>query len=332
MRTVLVIGAGAIGGMLAAHLAFAGHAVSVVCRGAHLDAIRAQRGLRFSTPAGERLAPLEAHGSIDAAPPADTVLVTLKAHQWSGELDALVARARSAQAFVPVHNGLPWWFFAGAEGPHADRPLRAVDPDGRLLGAFGSLAPLPGFATMAAEVVEPGRVHNPANPGDALRLGPLFARDEARAQRVVELFAAGALPAKRVDVRRYVWDKLLSNVWANPIGALTGATIDETARHPDTRALSIELMRECERVAAAYGVDTRLDTAARLDRSFAIRVGSKTSMTQDVERGRPTERAAILGALIELAELAGVPVPCVRTVNACIALLDERAAARPRAA
>jgi len=64
VQTVLVIGAGAIGGMLAAHLAFAGHAVSVVCRGAHLDAIRAQRGLRFSTPAGERLAPLEAHGSI----------------------------------------------------------------------------------------------------------------------------------------------------------------------------------------------------------------------------------------------------------------------------
>lgn len=331
MRTVLVIGAGAIGGMIAAHLAFAGHAVSVVCRGAHLDAIRAQRGLRFSTPAGERFAPLEAHGSIGAAPPADTVLVTLKAHQWSGEIDALVARARAAQAFVPVHNGLPWWFFAGAEGPHADRPLRGADPDGRLLAAFGPLAPLPGFANMAAEVVEPGRVHNPANDTDALRLGPLFARDAERVDRVVELFAEGALPAQRVDVRRYVWDKLLGNVWANPIGALTGATIDETARHPDTRALAVELMRECDRVAAAYGVDTRLDTAARLDRSFAIRVGSKTSMTQDVERGRPTERAAILGALIELAELASVPVPCVRTVNACIALLEQRAGTRPRA-
>lgn len=327
MQTVLVIGAGAIGGMLAAHLAFAGHAVSVVCRGAHLEAIRAQRGLRFSTPAGERLAPLAAYGSIESAPPADTVLVTLKAYQWSGVLDALVARARTARSFVPVHNGIPWWFFAGGAGEHADRPVRAVDPDGRLLAALGPHAPLPGFATMAAEVVEPGRVHNPASPGDALRLGPLHADDAARAERVVALFAAGTLPATLVDVRRFVWDKLLGNVWANPIGALTGATIDACARHPDTRELAIGLMRECDRVAAAWGVDTRLDVDARLGRSLALRVNAKTSMTQDVERGRPTERAAILGALIELAELAGVDVPRVRAVNACIALLEARTAA-----
>ena len=103
----------------------------------------------------------------------------------------------------------------------------------------------------------------------------------------------------RSRIRNELWVKLWGNVAFNPISALTRATLDVICAEPGTRALAREVMIEARRVAAALGEHFRIDVDQRIE--GAARVGAhKTSMLQDVERGRTTEIDAIAGAVAEL--------------------------------
>jgi 2-dehydropantoate 2-reductase len=326
--TVLVVGAGAIGGVLAARLALAGHRVAIVARGAHCAATAQRGALLLETSEGVACAPVAAYDTLRAAPDAQAVFVTVKAHQLAPIADDLAPRVRAAQVFVPIQNGIPWWYFQHSEGPHAGRIVRAVDPDGHLAALLGNAVIVPAFAQVAAEVVAPGRVVHQAFAADAFPLGPLAAAHEDAAARAAALIGSAGFNAPLTDVRRFVWVKLLGNVWANPIGALTGATVAQIATHRMGRPLALALMTEAQSVARALGVDPSIDFEQRLERARTLRQGVKASMLQDVERGRETEHAAILGALIELAELARVDVPHVATLQACMELLADNRRSR----
>lgn len=324
---VLVIGAGAIGGLLAARLALAGHTVAVVARGAHCAAMRAAGSILLETRGEIRQAPVTAFDSIAAAPAADFVFITLKAYQLPALATELGARARAARVCVPVQNGIPWWYFQRATGPHANRVVQAVDPAGTLAAQLRDAVLAPGFASIAAEVVAPGHIVAPAAAADAMPLGPLGPDDQAGALAAAALIATTGYLAPLVDVRQAAWAKLLGNLWTNPLGALTRSTISHLATHPVGQQLARELMIEAEAVANALGVVPGLDYEQRFERSRVLRQGIKSSMLQDIERGRQTERVAILQALVELADLAGVAVPRARTLNACLLLLEENLAA-----
>lgn len=324
--SVLMIGAGAIGGLLAARLALAGHTVSVVARGAHCAAMRASGHIVHEANGVVREAPVTAYDDIASAPDADFVFITLKGYQLPPLAAQLGAKARAARVCVPVQNGISWWYFQEAEGPHAGRAVRAVDPEGALAAAFKGVTLAPGFASMAAEVIAPGHIRTPASAADALLLGPLKPRDAnnvAAAQAAAALVASSGLGAQLVEIRQAGWAKLLGNIWTNPVGAITRSTISHLASHPAGLELSRALMREAEAVANALGVDPGLDYEARFERSRTLRKGIKSSMLQDIERGRPTERLAIVSALVELAEVAGLDAPRARTLDACLQLLEE---------
>lgn len=326
MTRVLAIGAGAIGGLLAARVALAGHAVAVVARGAHCDAMRAAGAITLEWSGHRERAPVDAFADIDAAPDADVVFVTLKAYQWPALAAPIARKARRARAFVPIHNGIPWWFFGGAPAPHAGRVIRAVDPDGALAAAFAGVPLVPAFATVAAEVIAPGVVRHQRSNEDAFPIGALTGHALEGAALATEVLVSAGFGAPASDVRQWVWKKLLGNIWANPIGALTGATVAEIATDPASRPIALALMAETEAVARAFGIDPELDFERRLERAQRLRQGTKASMLQDIERGRPTERDAILGALVELADVAGAPVPHARTLLACLTLLEARSA------
>ena len=123
--------------------------------------------------------------------------------------------------------------------------------------------------------------------------------------------------------RHEIWVKLLGNVAFNPISALTGGTLEELVRHPEVSSIVRQIMAETEAVAARLGIELPISIDQRM--AGAENVGAhKTSMLQDLEAGRPMELEAVVGAVVELGERLGVPMPATRTVYACATMLNER--------
>ena len=124
-------------------------------------------------------------------------------------------------------------------------------------------------------------------------------------------------------IRHEIWVKLLGNVAFNPISALTGGTLEELARHPELSTVIRGIMSETIAVAAKLNIEVPISIEQRM--AGAEKVGAhKTSMLQDYEAGRPMELDAIVGAVVELGDRLGVPMPATRAVYACAKLLDEK--------
>lgn len=316
-----VFGAGAIGGYLAARLAGAGAAeVSVVARGPHLAAIR-EHGLRLRIDGREERAEVCATDDAAELGPQDYVVVTLKAHSLPGVVGAMAPLFGPETTFVTAMNGVPYWYFHGIEG-HEGRRVEAVDPEGRVSSAIPFERALGCVVYPAAEVPEPGVVEHVS--GDRFTLGEPDGTKSERARALSEaLIAAGFKAPVRPRIRDEIWVKLWGNLAFNPLSALTHQTLDVLATQGDLRAVARAMMVEGQAVAEALGVRFPIDVDRRIE--GAAQVGAhKTSMLQDLERGRPLEIDALVAAVSELGSAAGVPTPTIDTV---LALVRARARA-----
>jgi 2-dehydropantoate 2-reductase len=317
---ICVFGAGAIGGYLAVELALAGHEVSVVARGAHLEAIRV-RGLRLRIGGGEKTVRVPASDDAAEFGQQDFVLCALKAHQAYEAADRFAPLLGPKTAVVTAMNGIPWWYFYKEGSAREGHLLQSVDPGGRQWKWIGPERAIGCVVDPACEVVEPGVVaHREFN---RFTLGE---PDGTRSQRVARLsqalIAAGFDAPVRDSIRWNVWLKLWGNVCFNPISALTGATLDRIASEPGLRRLCTLAMHEARAVSEALGIrieermiERRLDAAGKV-------VGHKMSMLQDLERGRSMEIDALVTAVQEIGRLAGVPTP---TIDTLLVLVQERA-------
>jgi len=334
---VVVTGAGAIGGFMAARLALAGHDVSVLARGEHLAAMR-RAGRIVIEPRGGRAedAAVTAIADPEEGDAPELLLITVKAHQVPALAPRLAAAAAAATTIMPCHNGVGWWYFQRHGGALDGRCLRAVDPAGDIARHLDPAKVVPTFAFKAAEVVAPGHIRHVETASDSFPVGELDGRPTPRLATLAAMMSDAGLSAPPGDIRQQMWRKLLGNIWANPIGALTGASVGATAAHPATHALALALMREVAAVAAGVGVSDLGDLERRLGRGAEVG-DAKASMLQDRERGRALEHEAIVGALVEIAGLVGASVPHAAALGACLALLDAtrlavRGAAVPGAA
>jgi 2-dehydropantoate 2-reductase len=336
---VLVVGAGAIGGMLGVKLALAGHRVTLVARGANLAAIRAQ-GMRLHMADGTSLhAPdLACAATLADVPGAhDIVILGMKAHQVAGIAPQLAGVLHGESAVLPMQNGIPWWYFqrpppgAAALAAHAGRRIAAVDPEG-VIAASIPARHLVGCVVYPAAVLEaPGVVRHVE--GDRFPLGEPDGVETTRVRVLSRLFAEAGLKAPVLeDIRSEIWLKLWGNLSFNPISALTHSTLEDICRFPVSRELAASMMREAQAVAERFGAHFRVPLDRRI--AGAQKVGRhKTSMLQDVEAGRDPEIDALVGAVIELGELVGVPTPHIGAVYALVKLLgrtmrDERISIR----
>jgi 2-dehydropantoate 2-reductase len=320
---VCIVGGGAIGGLLAVRLAEAGQQVSVLARGESLEAIRSD-GLSLVEPDGSMVVAsgVAAVHDLGAVGPQDVVIIAVKAHQIAGIADRLEVVYHDDTVVVPVQNGVPWWFFQKFPGPFEGRRLESLDPDGTIERHIPADRIIGCIAYPAAERDSPGVVR--LIEGDRFPVGEL---DGARTERVNvvarALTAAGFRSRVLADIRPHVWVKALGNLALNPISALTGATLVEICRWPQTRELAAEMMREATAVAEQLGLRPRISIEQRLD--GAEQVGAhKTSMLQDVEAGRPLEIGALVGAFVELGSLTGTPMPVTETIYSLVSLLNSR--------
>ncbi|RVB74525.1 oxidoreductase, partial [Mesorhizobium sp. M7A.F.Ca.CA.004.06.1.1] len=134
---ITIFGAGAIGGYLAAKLAITGRTdLSIVARGAHLEAIKAD-GLRLIEDGQEISVPVRAAAKADELGAQDYVVLALKAHSLSPALDQIAPLLGDHTSVVTMQNGVPWWYFHGVGGPLEGTRLNAVDPGGAIWQRIG---------------------------------------------------------------------------------------------------------------------------------------------------------------------------------------------------
>lgn len=321
MTSICVFGAGAIGGLVAARLFCSGTDVSIVARGPHRAAIEAN-GLTLLS-GGEKIV---THPRVaDAADlgPQDYVLITLKAQGIEPALPQLRHLIGPETTIIAAINGIPWWYTYGMPAPFTDRRIVSVDPEGAVWAALPPAQTLGCIVYPAADVIEPGVVNH--TYGERFILGEPDGSRSERAGLISRLMIDAGLKAPvRPRIRDDIWVKLWGNMAFNPISALTGATLDLITGDEGTRAVARAMMEEGRAVAEALGVRFAIDVDKRID--GAAEVGAhKTSMLQDLERGRPIEIEALLGAVVEMAGWVETPAPIS---SAILALVRQRAAMR----
>ncbi len=316
---IAIFGAGAIGGMLGVKLAAAGADVTFIARGPHLAAMAANGVTLIS--GGERLT-VRPRCLQDAAQAGvqDYVIVTLKAHSLPQAAPQIARMMGPDSALVTAINGVPYWYFYGLDCPWRDRVVESVDPGGKLWPVLPPAQAIGCVVYPAAEVTAPGIIEH--SYGDRFSLGEPDGSRSGRIEALSKLLIGAGLKAPvRPRIRDEIWVKLWGNLAFNPLSALTGATLDVLTSREDLRGVARAMMVEAQAVAEALGVRFAIDVDKRID--GAAEVGAhKTSMLQDLERGRPMEIEALLGAVVELGAVVGRSMPICATV---LALVRERA-------
>ena len=317
---ICIYGAGAIGGYMGAKLARAGYDVSLVARGPHREAIVAS-GLRVIEDAEAFTCSLQCVEDPGELDPQDYVIVTLKAHSAPGVAHRLEPLYKKDTAVVSAVNGVPWWYFHELGGPYDGHRIDSVDPDGAQWQFIGPERIIGCVVYPSCEVIEPGVVKH--IEGDRLTLGePSGARTE-RISALSNAFKDAGLKAPiKKDIRNEIWVKLWGNLCFNPISVLTEATLDVICQNTGTRALARAMMVEAQAIGEKLGVRFSIDVDKRIAAAEAVGA-HKTSMLQDLERGRPMEIDAVVGAVAELGRLVGVETPMI---DAVLALVRQRAA------
>jgi 2-dehydropantoate 2-reductase len=288
---IAVVGAGAVGGYFGARLAQGGAELVVIARGAHLEAIR-REGLRVTSVAGDAVVhPVECAADPAAVPPADVVLLGVKAWQVAGAAGDLRPLLAPDGCVLPLQNGV--------EAPA--QIDRALGP-GRALG---------GLCRILSEVVAPGVIrHSGVEPYVAF--GELTGVASDRTRRLLAAFetAPGVRAELVPDIRLAMWRKfLLITAWGS-VGASCSATIGEILERPELRRRLLEAMGEIQAVARAQGVPlTEDDVRDAVQVLEGAPAQGTTSMQRDLAAGRPAELDAQIGAVVRFGRALGVPVP-----------------------
>ena len=315
---VAIYGAGATGGYLGVKLALAGVETTLIARGPHLEAMQ-RRGARLLIDGEELVARPLCTGFPAEAGPQDFVIVTLKAHSATRVVDAMQPLLGPDTAVVTAQNGVPWWYFHRVGDPWEGLRLESVDPGGRQWEGIGPERAIGCVVYVASEIAEPGVVRHLY--GNRFTLGEPSGEKTERVTALARALIAAGVRAPIRSIRHELWLKLWGNVSFNPISALTLATLDRVATEPGTRAVARAMMVETREIAAALGIQLRMGIDRRIEGAAAVGA-HRTSMLQDLERGRAMEIDALVTSVQELGRLVGVATPAIDTV---LALVRQRA-------
>ena len=317
---IAVIGAGAIGGLVGAKLALAGEDVTFIVRGANLEAIRANGfTLAFEDGTQQVARNVKATDDYDAPGPQDIVVLAMKAHQVESVAKDVPRLFGPDTVVVTMQNGIPYWYFSKHGGPLDGTTVRSVDPQGVIARHIPADRVLGCVVYPASELTAPGVVRH--IEGDRFPIGELDGSMSERAARVSACFTNAGFKAPVLDnIRAEMWLKLWGNLTFNPISSLAHSTLVDICQFPPTRALASSMMQEAQTVARKLGIEFRVTLEKRI--AGAEKVGKhKTSMLQDIEAGRAPEIDALVGSVVELAQLTDTRTPHIDTVYALVKLL-----------
>ena len=319
MMSVCIYGAGAIGGYLGVQLALAGEDVTLIARGPHLKAMQ-KNGVKLHIGGEERIAQPRCTDNPVEVGPQDYLIITLKTHSVPGIVDTIQPLLGPQTAVVMAVNGIPFWYFYRLEGPWENYRIESVDPRGKQWEKIGPERVLGCVIYPATEVSEPGVIRH--IDGDRFSIGEPSGEKTERITQLSQMLRNAGLKAPiRSHFRNEIWVKLWGNLCFNPISALTHATLDTIVMDPGTHAVARAMMLEAQAIGEKLGVRFGINVEKRI--AGAAAVGAhKTSMLQDLERGRPMEIDALLTVVQEMGRLVGVETP---TIDVVLPLAQQRA-------
>jgi 2-dehydropantoate 2-reductase len=319
MMSICIYGAGAIGGYIGVQLALAGEEVTLIARGPHLEAMQ-KNGVRLHIAGEERIAHPRCTDNPAEVGPQDYLIITLKTHSVPGIVDTIQPLLCPETAVVTAVNGIPFWYFYRLEGPWQDYRIESVDPGGEQWKKIGPDRAIGCVVYPATEVSEPGVIEH--IDGDRFSLGEPSGVKTERVTQLSEILRKAGLKAPiRSHIRNEIWVKLWGNLCFNPISVLTHATLNAIATDSGTQTVARAMMLEAQAIGEKLGVRFGIDVERRI--AGAAAVGAhKTSMLQDLERGRPMEIDAVLTVVQEMGRLVEVETP---TIDVVLSLVQQRA-------
>jgi 2-dehydropantoate 2-reductase len=308
---ICIFGAGAVGSHFAVRLMLAGHDVSCVMRGPHLEAVRTG-GLTLRVGEAEFTARVKASDDPVALGPQDLVISTLKATSLESLVAGLPPLLNDDTAVVFAQNGIPWWYDIGLSPDHPDVPdLGFLDAGGRLRSLVSPERIIGGVIFSSNEVVAPGIVANLSPDRNMLQVGECDDRASARIERLRALLNEASIQSQPIHrIRETIWSKLLTNMSMSVLCLLTGQTARAVRDDSALRDVVPRLLDEANSVAQRYIPDVR-----RLTRSGPA-PDHKPSILQDYELGRAMEIDVLVKAPAAFARAAGLSTPMLDLMSA----------------
>lgn len=321
---VCIYGAGAIGGYLAVELKRAGVDVTCIARGDHLRAIQ-KNGLRLLIGGEERIEKILCTDDPNDLGPQDYVIVAVKAPSAHSAAQRMAPLLGRDTAVVTAQNGIPWWYFYRHGGPYDGRRIASVDPGNSQWKFIGPERAIGCVVYPAAEIVEPGVIKHIYS--NRFSIGEPDRSKSTRLMILSDMLSNAGFKARmRTNIRDEIWVKLWGNLSFNPVSALTGGTIRQIIEDPGVLTIIRAMMLEAKLIAESLGVTFKINLDKRI--AGALEVGDhKTSMLQDLEKGRVMEIDALLGVVQELARLSKIQTPAIDAVLALVKLEGRLAGA-----
>ncbi len=305
---ICIVGAGATGGYLGVKLINAGFDVSLVARGAHLTAMK-KKGLTLIENDKEITCSPKCSDSMKELGKMDFIFITLKAYSINGLVEEISTMFDENTSVISAYNGIPWWYFFGAEGQFKNYRIKCIDPENIQWNVITPERIIGCVVYPATEIIEPGVIKH--IEGNRFSLGEPNGAQTERISRISKAMARADLKAPvRKNIRQEIWMKLIGNLAFNPLSVITGETLDVLLLNEENKKTAYEAMKEATSIMDKLNVPMSVSIDQRIE--GAAKVGShKTSMLQDYERGKELELDALVVAVKEIADLLGIKTPTI---------------------
>ena len=300
---ICIVGAGATGGYLGVKLINAGFDVSLVARGAHLTAMK-KKGLTLIENDKEITCSPKCSDSMKELGKMDFIFITLKAYSINGLVKEISTMFDENTSVISAYNGIPWWYFFGAEGQFKNYRIKCIDPENIQWNVITPERIIGCVVYPATEIIEPGVIKH--IEGNRFSLGEPNGAQTERISSISKAMARADLKAPvRKNIRQEIWMKLIGNLAFNPLSVITEETLDVLLLNEENKKTAYEAMKEATSIMDKLNVPMSISIDQRIE--GAAKVGShKTSMLQDYERGKELELDALVLAVKEIADLLGI--------------------------
>jgi len=305
---ICIVGAGAIGGYLGVKLIKAGFDVSLVARGAHLEAM-SKNGLTLIEDEKEISCFPKCTDSIDKLSKMDFIFITLKAYSIPGMVKEIVKMFDKNTSVITAYNGMPWWYFFNNGGRLNNYQIQCLDQDSMQWNLITPERIIGCVVYPATEIIEPGIIKH--MEGNRFSLGE---PDGTKSDRVLTmsktLVSAGLKAPIRNNIRQDIWTKLIGNLAFNPLSVITGETLDVLVSKVENKKIAYLAMKEASLIMDKLEIPLNISIEQRIE--GAGKVGKhKTSMLQDFEQGKQLEIDALIVAVKEIGNLLNIKTPTI---------------------